>query len=36
MGVSEVSPSQLDNYDPQYQVINAAKAVKAPLDARPA
>lgn len=36
MGVSEVTPSQLDTYDPQYQVINAAKVVKAPLDARPA
>jgi SAM-dependent methyltransferase len=36
MGVSEVTSSQLDSYDPQYQVINAAKAVKAPLDARPA
>jgi hypothetical protein len=36
MGVSEVTPGQLDTYDPQYQVINAAKVVKAPLDARPA
>nr|GFC49652.1 hypothetical protein [Tanacetum cinerariifolium] len=30
MGVVEVSPRQLDSYDPQYQVINAAKVVKAP------
>ncbi|MFD1872999.1 glycosyltransferase [Hymenobacter bucti] len=36
MGVAEVTPSQLDVYDPQYQVINTVKAVKAPLDARPA
>lgn len=29
MGISEVTTSQLDSYDPQFQVINTVKAVKA-------
>lgn len=33
MGLPEIGPDKLDYYDPQYQVINAVKAVKQPVHA---